>query len=335
MDFIETIKNNAKMKSKKIVLPEGIDLRTLKAASILTKEDIAKIILVGPVKEIRDLANKNAIDLTETELIDPAISPKLAEYSNKLFEIRKHKGLTREQAQELVKDPLYFGTMMVKLGDADGMVAGAMNTTGDVLRPALQIIKTQKGISSVSGIYIMILPDKDFGANGIMMFADCAVNPNPTAEQLAETAYLTDLTSKCLIGMENKIALLSFSTKGSAKHELADKVILATKIAREKYPQLCIDGELQVDTALIPKVGQLKAPNSTVAGQANILIFPDLQSGNIGYKLVERLAKAKVIGPILQGMDKPINDLSRGSSVEDIINTAAVTALQCDDHLLC
>ena len=334
MDFIKTIRNNAKMKSRTIVLPEGTDLRTLRAASILSKENIAKIILLGSTEEIMDLASKNDTDLTGVELIDPQLSPKLREYSNELFEIRKHKGLTQEQAQELVKDPLYFGTMMVKIGDADGMVAGVKNTTGDVLRPALQIIRTEKGISSVSGIYIMILPDKDFGENGIMLFADCAVNPNPTAEQLAEIAFLTDKTSRCLLHFETKIALLSFSTKGSAKHELVDKVIKATKIAREKYPHLCVDGELQADAALIPAIGKFKAPNSKVAGHANILIFPDLQSGNIGYKLVERLGKAKVIGPILQGMDKPINDLSRGSSVEDIVNTVAVTALQCDKHLL-
>ncbi len=322
------------MVKRTIVLPEGTDFRTLNAASILSQEGIAKIILLGPVEEIGNLASKNNTDLAGVQLIDPQLSPELGEYSNELFEIRKHKGLTQEQAQELAKDPLYFGTMMVKMGHADGMVAGAKNTTGDVLRPALQIIKTEKGISSVSGIYIMILPDKDFGENGIMLFADCAVNPNPTAEQLAEIAYLTDKTSKCLINFESKIALLSFSTKGSAKHELVDKVIKATEIAREKYPHLCIDGELQADTALIPSIGKFKAPNSLVAGQANILIFPDLQSGNISYKLVERLGKAKVIGPILQGMDKPINDLSRGSSVEDIVNTVVVTALQCDKQLL-
>lgn len=328
MNLIESIKTKAKEKGATIVLPEGTEERTVQAAGILSQENIANVVLLGAKAEVEALAEKLGANLAGVEIIDPVSSPKYEEYAQDLFELRKHKGLSLEDAQELTKNPLYFGSLMVKKGDADGMVAGAQNTTGDVLRPALQIIKTEKGISSVSGAFIMIVPNCEFGENGIMVFADCAVNPNPNSEQLAEMAYLSSKTAKALVGFEPKVGMLSFSTKGSAKHELVDKVATAVEIAKEKYPDLVVDGELQADAALVPKVGSSKAPGSEVAGKVNVLIFPDLQAGNIGYKLVQRLAKAEAVGPVLQGMAKPVNDLSRGCSVEDIVNTVAMTALQ-------
>lgn len=328
MNLVETIRAKARSKGATIVLPEGTEERTVQAAGILTREKIAKVILLGPKEEVEAVAQKTGTDLREVQIINPLQSEKFEQYAETLYELRKHKGLSLEEAKELTKNPLYFGTLMVKNDDADGMVAGAQNTTGDVLRPALQIIKTEKGISSVSGAFIMIVPDCEYGENGIMVFADCAVNPNPTAEQLAENAYLSSKTARAIVGMEPKIGMLSFSTKGSAKHELVDKVVKAVGIAKERYPELQIDGELQADAALVPKVGKSKAPNSEIAGKVNVLIFPDLQAGNIGYKLVQRLAKAEALGPILQGMAKPVNDLSRGCSVDDIVNTVAMTVLQ-------
>ncbi len=328
MNLVETIRAKARSKGATIVLPEGTEERTVQAAGILTREKIAKVILLGPKEEVEAVAQKTGTDLREVQIINPLQSEKFEQYAETLYELRKHKGLSLEEARELTKNPLYFGTLMVKNDDADGMVAGAQNTTGDVLRPALQIIKTEKGISSVSGAFIMIVPDCEYGENGIMVFADCAVNPNPTAEQLAENAYLSSKTARAIVGMEPKIGMLSFSTKGSAKHELVDKVVKAVGIAKERYPELQIDGELQADAALVPKVGKSKAPNSEIAGKVNVLIFPDLQAGNIGYKLVQRLAKAEALGPILQGMAKPVNDLSRGCSVDDIVNTVAMTVLQ-------
>lgn len=328
MNLVETIRAKARSKGATIVLPEGTEERTVQAAGILTREKIAKVILLGPKEEVEAVAQKTGTDLREVQIINPLQSEKFEQYAETLYELRKHKGLSLEEARELTKNPLYFGTLMVKNDDADGMVAGAQNTTGDVLRPALQIIKTEKGISSVSGAFIMIVPDCEYGENGVMVFADCAVNPNPTAEQLAENAYLSSKTARAIVGMEPKIGMLSFSTKGSAKHELVDKVVKAVEIAKERYPELQIDGELQADAALVPKVGKSKAPNSEIAGKVNVLIFPDLQAGNIGYKLVQRLAKAEALGPILQGMAKPVNDLSRGCSVDDIVNTVAMTVLQ-------
>lgn len=328
MNLVETIRAKARSKGATIVLPEGTEERTVQAAGILTREKIAKVILLGPKEEVEAVTQKTGTDLREVQIINPLQSEKFEQYAETLYELRKHKGLSLEEARELTKNPLYFGTLMVKNDDADGMVAGAQNTTGDVLRPALQIIKTEKGISSVSGAFIMIVPDCEYGENGIMVFADCAVNPNPTAEQLAENAYLSSKTARAIVGMEPKIGMLSFSTKGSAKHELVDKVVKAVGIAKERYPELQIDGELQADAALVPKVGKSKAPNSEIAGKVNVLIFPDLQAGNIGYKLVQRLAKAEALGPILQGMAKPVNDLSRGCSVDDIVNTVAMTVLQ-------
>lgn len=329
MELIQSIRNKAKAKNSTIVLPEGTEERTLQAAGIISKEKIANVILLGSNEEIEGLAKKTGTDLSQVTVVNPVESVKYEEYAQDLYELRKHKGLTIEDARVLAKNPLYFGALMVNKGDADGMVAGAQNTTGDVLRPALQIIKTKKGISSVSGAFIMIVPDCEFGAQGIMVFADCAVTPNPTAEQLAEIAYLSAETAEALVGFEPKVGMLSFSTKGSAKHELVDKVIKATEIAKERYPNLAVDGELQLDAAIVPKVGSSKAPGSDVAGKVNVLVFPDLQSGNIGYKLVQRLAKAEAVGPVLQGMNKPVNDLSRGCSIEDVVNTVAMTVLQC------
>ncbi|NLT95779.1 MAG: phosphate acetyltransferase [Clostridia bacterium] len=330
MDLIQSMREKASQKYATIVLPEGTEERTVQAAQIISKEKIAKVILLGEKSQVEAVAQKTNTDLSEVTIINPTESDKFKQYAQALYELRKNKGLTEEDAVNLTKNPLYFGALMVNSGDADGMVAGAQNTTGDVLRPALQIIKTEKGISSVSGAFIMIVPNCELGSNGIFVFADCAVNPNPTAEQLAEIAYLSAKTAIKLVGIEEpKVGMLSFSTKGSAKHELVDKVIEATKIAQERYPELAIDGELQLDAAIVPKVGSSKAPGSKVAGQVNVLVFPDLQAGNIGYKLVQRLAKAEAIGPVLQGMNKPVNDLSRGCSVEDIVNTVAMTVLQC------
>lgn len=328
MSIVERIKEKAKKLDRTIVLPEGSDERTVKAAAIIANEGIAKIVLLGEEDAVRALAEKNGADLKKVKIINPQESPDFDSFVDQLVEIRKSKGLKREEAAALMKNPLYFGTMMIYKGMAHGMVAGAQNTTGDVLRPALQIIKTAPGISVVSGAFLMIIPKKEFGDDGIMIFADCAVTPNPTAEQLAEIAYASSKTAKSLTGMDPRIGMLSFSTKGSASHELVDKVVNATKIAKERYPELVIDGELQADAAIVPKVGASKAPGSTVAGKANVLVFPDLQAANIGYKLVQRMAGAEAIGPVLQGMGKPVNDLSRGCSYEDIVNTVAMTCCQ-------
>ncbi|SMB93584.1 phosphotransacetylase [Desulfonispora thiosulfatigenes DSM 11270] len=328
MNLIESIKEKAKAKNATIVLPEGTEERTVQAAGIISKEGIANVILLGKEEEVKNVAKTNNVDLSNVQIIFPENHAKFEEYANTLFELRKAKGMTLEDAKKLTKNSLYFGALMVKSGDASGMVAGAENTTGNVLRPALQIIKTEKGISSVSGAFIMIVPNSEYGEEGITIFADCAVNPVPTAEQMAENAFLSARTAKDLVGFEPKVAMLSFSSKGSAKHELVEKVANATQIAKERYPELIVDGELQADAALVPSVGTKKAPDSKVAGRANVLVFPDLQAGNIGYKLVERFAKGEAIGPILQGMAKPVNDLSRGCSVDDVVNTVAITALQ-------
>jgi len=329
MSLLDEIKEKAKKHNKRIVLPEGLEERTIKAADIVVEEKIAQAILIGNPDLIRAKAKElNLKNIDKCTIVDPLNHEKKETYIKLMLELRKSKGLTREDASRLIEDPLYLGTLMIKAGDADGEVAGAMNATGDVLRPAFQYVKTLPGISIVSGAFIMILKDKEFGENGILVFADCAVHPNPTDRELAEIAVATAKTTRALAGIEPRIAMLSFSTKGSAKHELVDKVVNATRIAREMDPSLQIDGELQADAAIIEAVGRSKAPGSTIAGKANVLIFPDLQSGNICYKLVQRLAHAEAIGPVLQGMAAPINDLSRGCSVSDIVNVIAITANQ-------
>ncbi|MBN2695300.1 phosphate acetyltransferase [bacterium] len=330
MSLLEQIRNKAKQNPKRIVLPEAASERTIKAADIILKEGLAELILLGDLDIIAELEKKYNLDLSKAEKIDPKNAPKKAEYIAKLVELRKSKGLTAEQAEELLNQEIYFGPMMIYMGDADGEVSGAEHTTADTVRPALQIVKTAPGVSVVSGAMVMVTKKDEFGDNGVFIFADVAITPNPTAEQLAEIAICSAETAQKVAGIkEPKVALLSFSTKGSAEHELAEKVIKATKIAQERRPDLNIDGELQGDAAIVEKVGVKKAPNSTVAGKANVLVFPDLQAGNIGYKLVERLGDAEAVGPILQGLGAPVNDLSRGCSVEDIVNLVAITVNQC------
>ncbi len=329
MELLENIRSNAKKHNKRIVLPEGNDERTLKAADEIIKEGIARIILLGNPKEINELAIKLELqNICKAEIIDPLNHDKNVYYSEMLIEIRKKKGLKEEKALKLVEDPLYLAPLLIKNGDADGEVAGAMNATGNVLRPAFQVIKTIPGISIVSGAFIMILKDKTYGEDGILVFADCAVHPNPTDTELAEIAVATARTTKAIVGIEPRVAMLSFSTKGSANHEMCDKVINATKIVREMAPDIKIDGELQADAAIVEAIGKKKAPKSEIAGKANVLVFPNLEVGNIAYKLVQRLAGAEAIGPVLQGMAAPINDLSRGCSVSDIVNLIAITAIQ-------
>lgn len=329
MELLESIKEKAKLQDKRIVLPEGTEERTLKAADQVLQEKIARISLIGNPSEIEKLARQwNLKNLGAAEIIDPLNHSKKDQYIDMMVELRKSKGLTPSNAQKLVEDPLYLATIMIKSGDADGEVAGARNATGDVLRPAFQYVKTLPGISVVSGAFIMIFPNKSVGHNGIMVFADCAVHPNPTDQELAQIAVSTAQTTKAIAGFEPKIAMLSFSTKGSAKHEMVDKVLNATQIARKMAPDLKIDGELQADAAIVEAVGKSKAPGSEIAGNANVLVFPDLQSGNIAYKLVQRLAGAEAVGPVLQGMAAPINDLSRGCSVSDIVNLIAITVNQ-------
>ncbi len=329
MDLINLVKENAKKHVKRIVLPEGTEERTIKAADIVIAEGLAKITLIGNREKIFQLAKDfNLKNIEKATIVDPIKHEKKDKYVDLMVELRKSKGLTKEEAVKFIENPLYLGTLMIKSGDADGEVAGAMNATGDVLRPAFQYVKTLPGISVVSGAFIMILKDKEFGNEGMFVFADCAVHPNPNENELAEIAIATAKTTKAIAGFDPKIAMLSFSTKGSAKHEMCDKVINATRIAKEMDPSLQIDGELQADAAIIPSIGKSKAPGSNIAGYANVLIFPTLETGNIAYKLVQRLAHAEAIGPVLQGMAAPINDLSRGCSVSDIVNLIAITSNQ-------
>jgi phosphate acetyltransferase len=329
MDLITSIKEKAKKHQKRIVLPEGLEERTIKAADILLQEGIAKIILLGNPEQIKEKAASLGLkNIDKATIIDPVQHAKKEEYINLMLELRKSKGLKREEAEKLIEDPLYLGTIIIKNGDADGEVAGAMNATGDVLRPAFQYVKTLPGISLVSGAFIMILKDREFGEDGLMVFADCAVHPDPNDQQLAQIAVSTGKTTRAIAGFEPRIAMLSFSTKGSAKHEMVDKVVRATKIAKEMAPDMEIDGELQADAAIIEAIGKSKAPGSSIAGKANVLVFPSLEVGNIAYKLVQRLAHAEAVGPILQGLAAPINDLSRGCSVDDIVNLVAITANQ-------
>lgn len=329
MDFVNLLKERAAKNKKRIVLPEGLEERTLKAADVILEEGFADVILIGNPEAIAEETRRHVLkNISKATIVDPKNHEKKEEYTDLLYDLRKKKGLSREQAAELVENPLYLSVLMIKNGDADGEVAGADNATGDVLRPAFQIVKTKPGISVVSGAFIMVLKDKEFGEDGIIVFADGAVHPYPTTEELAEIAVSTGQTTRSLLGIEPRVAMLSFSTKGSAKHEMVDKVVKATEIAREKDPTLKIDGELQVDAAIIPEIAKKKAPDSEIAGHANVFIFPSLETGNIAYKLVQRLAHAEAIGPVLQGMAAPINDLSRGCSVSDIVSLAAITANQ-------
>jgi len=332
MKLSQLIREKAKKNPKIIVLPEGEEPRMIKAAKTIINEGFASLILLGREESIKSKARELGLELpNEIKIINPKDSKKLKEYAESYYQLRKNKGVSSDEAYQLLENPLYFGALMVYHDDADGLVAGSVNATGDVFRPALQTIKTAPGINIVSSSFVMVVPDCPYGEKGIIVFADCALNPEPNAEQLADVAIASAATGKALVGFEPRVAMLSFSTKGSGKHPLIDKVIEATKIAKEKRPELLIDGELQADAALIPSIGERKAPNSKIAGKANVLIFPDLNSGNIAYKLIERLAKAEAIGPISQGMRKPVNDLSRGCSAEDIVNVVAITVLQAGE----
>lgn len=319
----------AKANKQRIVLPEGSEERTLHAADILMADGVAEIVLLGdPIEINHQIERLQLTNAGKAKIIDPKAHDKKEAYTHLLVELRKKRGMTWGDAARLVEDPLYLACLMIKNGDADGEVAGAQNTTGNVLRPALQIIKTSPGVMVVSGAFIMLTQTPQYGENGTLLFADCAVMPDPTAEELASIAIASAQTMKSLVGVDPKVAMLSFSTKGSAEHEMVDKVREATRIANELEPNLPIDGELQADAALVPSVGSSKAPDSLIAGNANVLVFPTLEAGNIGYKLVQRLGNAEAVGPVLQGMAAPVNDLSRGCSVEDIYNMVAITANQ-------
>lgn len=333
MTLIESIIARAKSNKQRIVLPESLEERTLTAADMSLADDIADIILIGNPDEIFALADKLGLkNIGKATIIDPATSEKTAEYANLLYELRKNKGMTPEKAAQLVLDPLYFGCLIIKSGDADGQISGALSTTGETLRPALQIIKCSPGISCVSGAMLMITRTPEYGENGVLVVGDVAVTPMPDASQLAQIAVCTAQTAKSVAGFADpKVAMLSFSTKGSAKHEVVDKVVEATALAKELDPSIKIEGELQADAALVPSVGQKKAPGSEIAGHANVLVFPCLEVGNIAYKLVQRLGNADAIGPILQGIARPVNDLSRGCSVDDIYKMVAITACQAMD----
>ena len=329
MELIEQLIARAKANKQRIVLPEGTEERTLKAANQILTDGVADLIILGNVDEILEKAQEWGLgNISKATLIDPATSEKREEYAQLLCELRKKKGMTIEQARQTVLDPLYFGCMIIKSGDADGQLAGARNTTGDVLRPALQIIKTAPGITCVSGAMLLLTHAPECGDNGVLVMGDVAVTPVPDANQLAQIAVCTARTAKAVAGIEPRVAMLSFSTKGSAKHEVVDKVVEAFGIAKEMDPALCIDGELQADAALVPSVGHSKAPGSPIAGKANVLVVPSLEVGNIGYKLVQRLGHATAIGPILQGIARPVNDLSRGCSIEDVYMMVAITANQ-------
>jgi phosphate acetyltransferase len=343
MDLLDQIVARAKSDKQRIVLPEATEERTLRAADRVLAEDIANIILIGNAKEIDALSSKWGLkNIGKATIIDPLNNPKSEEYATLLAELRKKKGMTIEQARELVKNPLYLGCMIIKTEGADGQISGALSTTGDTLRPALQIIKCEPGITCVSGGMLLITKEKEYGENGVVVFGDVAVTPNPTADQLSQIAYTTAETAKSVAGIaEPRVAMLSFSTKGSAKDAIdkatgksvyiIDKVLEATKLAQEKYPELHVDGELQADAALVPSVATKKAPGSDIAGKANVLIAPNLEVGNIGYKMVQRLGGVSAIGPILQGIARPVNDLSRGCSVDDIYYMVAITSCQAQD----
>ncbi len=328
MAFIDDIKARAKSSKKVIVLPESEDIRTYEAAEQILKEGISDLVIVGSEEEVAK--NKGTFDISGAKIVDPATSDKTAAYIDKLVELRSKKGMTPEQAKEiLLTNYLYYGVMMVKMGDADGMVSGACHSTADTLRPCLQILKTAPGTKLVSAFFVMCVPNCEYGNKGTFVFSDCGLNQNPTSEELAEIAYSSANSYKALIGDEPKVAMLSYSTKGSAKHEDVDKVAKAVEIAKAAHPEVVLDGEIQADAAIVESVGASKAPGSPVAGQANVLVFPNLDAGNIGYKLVQRLAKAEAYGPITQGIAAPVNDLSRGCSAADIVGVVAITAVQC------
>ena len=328
MSFIEDIKKRASKDIKTIILPEAEDIRVLEAAMKVTKENFAHIILLGDAKKINEDAENKKINLDGIIIIDPKNSEKKNEYAEKLFELRKNKGMTIEEANKLVNEPIYYGMMMLKNGDADGLVSGAAHSTSDTLRPALQILKTAPGTKLVSAFFVMCVPDCEYGEKGTFIFGDSGLNQNPNVDELSEIAISSAKSFEQLVGKEAKVAMLSYSTYGSAKSELTEKVIEATKLVKEKAPNLAVDGELQFDAAIIPEIAKSKAPGSKVAGQANTMIFPDLNAGNIGYKLVQRLAKAEAYGPLCQGIAKPVNDLSRGCSSDDIVGVVAITAVQ-------
>ena len=328
-NLIEQLCARAKADKQRIVLPESLEERTITAADMALRDELAEIILIGNPDEIHALADKLGLKhIGKATIIDPATSPKTEEYAQLLAQLRAKKGMTIEKARQQVLDPLYFGCLIIKSGDADGQISGALSTTGDTLRPALQIIKCAPGITCVSGAMLLITPATEYGDNGVIVMGDVAVTPMPDANQLAQIAVCTAQTAKAVAGMDPRVAMLSFSTKGSAKHEVCDKVIEATRLAQEMAPELKIDGEMQADAALVERVGAKKCPGSPIAGKANVLVAPCLEVGNIGYKLVQRLAKAEAYGPVTQGIAKPVNDLSRGCSAEDIVGVVAITAVQ-------
>lgn len=326
MSLIEQLKERAKANQKTIVLPESTDERILDAAVKLTEQGIAKIILIGAEETIREAAADRSLD--GITVMDPAAYDQKEAMRDKLVELRKHRGMTPEQAEATLENPLYFASMLVQMGQADGMVAGAVASTSSVLRPALQILKTAPGTKLVSAFFLMVVPDTEYGADGAFVFADSGLNENPDSEQLAEIAKSSAESFELLVGEDAYVAMLSYSTKGSASSDLTDKMVRATELMKENYPEIPCDGELQLDAAIVPSVAESKAPGSDVAGKANVLIFPNLDAGNIGYKLVQRLAKAEAYGPVLQGIGAPVNDLSRGCTVEDIIGVVAITAVQ-------
>ena len=328
MSFINDIKNRAKKEIKTIVLPEATDKRVIEAASIALKEEYANVILLGDENKIKKIAEENGFDISKASIINPKTSDKQKEYANTLYELRKNKGMTLEKAEELILDEVYFGMMMVKKDEADGLVSGAIHSTSDTLRPALQILKTAPNTKLVSAFFVMVVPNCEYGEEGTFVFGDCGLNENPDSESLAEIAKSSSDSFEQLVRKQAKIGMLSYSTYGSAKSELTQKVIDATAIVRERYPELQVDGELQLDSAIVPEVAASKAPNSEVAGKCNTLIFPDLNSGNIGYKLTQRFAKAEAYGPLCQGIAKPVNDLSRGCSAQDVAGVIAITCVQ-------